>query len=264
VTAVSTLAVWWAPARLADPTLAALLSPAERERAGRFRRVSDRDPMIAAWALARTLLGDLLGEHPADVAVERHCGRCGSREHGKPRLADASTGVQFSLAHSGDHVLVAMTRAGPVGVDVEQLKPMTDYRRLHRTTLTADEAVALRAAGGRPLDFLRTWVRKEAVTKAVGTGVATPFDSFAVTAPAKPATLLTWPDDPSLVDRTTLLDLPGNPTRPAAVAVLARDVRITEHDGSHLLRAARAHPRGASSARSFAKTGTPSYGPKRA
>jgi 4'-phosphopantetheinyl transferase len=264
VTAVSTLAVWWAPARLADPTLAALLSPAERERAGRFRRVSDRDRMIAAWALARTLLGDLLGEDPADVAVERHCGRCGSREHGKPRLADASTGVHFSLAHSGDHVLVAVTRAGPVGVDVEQLKPMTDYRRLHRTTLTADEAVALRAAGGRPLDFLRTWVRKEAVTKAVGTGVATPFDSFAVTAPAKPATLLTWPDDPSLVDRTTLLDLPGNPTRPAAVAVLARDVRITEHDGSHLLRAARAHPRGASSARSFAKTGTPSYGPKRA
>ena len=233
-------AIWWAEARLPDPALSALLSPAQRERAGRFRRAMDRDRMIAAWALARTLLGDLLGEDPADVAVERHCGRCGSREHGKPRLADASAGVHFSLAHSGDHVVVAVSSAGPVGIDVEQLRPTTDYRRLSRTTLTADEAAAFRAAGGRPLDFLRMWVRKEAVTKAVGTGVATPFDSFAVASSAKPAALLTWPDDPPLVDRTTLLDLPGESTRPAAVAVLQRDVRITEHEGSHVLRAAAA------------------------
>ena len=130
-----------------------------------------------------------------------------------------------------------MSRAGPVGIDVECLKPNMDYRPLVRNTLTADEAVAFHAGGARPHDFLRTWVRKEAVTKAVGTGIATPFHTFAVGAPAKLATLLTWPDDPSLVDRTTLLDLPGDPDRPAAVAVLARDVRISEHDGSRVLRA---------------------------
>jgi 4'-phosphopantetheinyl transferase len=231
-------AVWWAESRLASPTLAALLSPAERERAGRFVRSIDRDRMIAAWALARVVLGDVLGEPPADVVIERRCDRCGSREHGKPRLADASAGVHFSLSHSGDHVVVAVTRAGPVGVDVEQLKPMTDYRRLYGMTLTADEAAALRAAGGRPLDFLRIWVRKEAVTKAVGSGIGTPFGSFAVTAPAQPAALLTWPDDPSVVDGTTLLDLHCDSSRAAAVAVLQRDVRITEHDGSHVLRAA--------------------------
>jgi 4'-phosphopantetheinyl transferase len=231
-------AVSWAQARTADPALAAVLPASERERAGRYRRAIDRDRTVAAWALARTLLGDLLGEAPADVSIERHCHRCGSRDHGKPRLADASAGVHFSLAHSGDHVVVAVTRAGPVGVDVEQLKPTTDYRRLQRTTMTADEAAALRAGGGRPLDFLRTWVRKEAVTKAVGTGIGTPFNSFAVTAPASPAALLTWPPEPGLVDRTTLLDLSGDPARPAAVAVLQRDVRITEHDGSHALRAA--------------------------
>jgi len=45
-------------------------------------------------------------------------------------------------------------------------------------------------------------------------------------------------DDPSLIDRTTLLDLPGDPDRRAVVAVLARDVRISEHDGSRVLRAA--------------------------
>jgi 4'-phosphopantetheinyl transferase len=240
-------AVWWADAGCADPALAALLAAADRERAGRFRRVEDRDRTIVAWALVRILLGDLLGQDPADVAIERHCVRCGSGDHGKPLLADTAAGLHFSLAHSGPHVVVAVSRAGPVGVDVEYLKPTTDYRPMIRRTLTADEAVAFHAGGARPLDFLRTWVRKEAVTKAVGTGLATSFDSFTVGGPGTHATLLTWPDDPSLVDRTTLRDLPGNPDRPAAVAVLARDVDISEHDGSRVLRAAAGpirHPHG--------------------
>ena len=230
--------MWWADAACAEPALAALLPAADRERAARFRRVEDRERTIVAWALVRTLLGELLGEAPADVAIERDCVRCGSGDHGKPRLADTSAGLHFSLAHSGPHVVVALSRAGPVGVDVERFKPATDYRPMVRRTLTADEAVAFAAAGARPLDFLRTWVRKEAVTKAVGTGIATPFETFAVGGPQTQATLLTWPDDPALVDRTTLLDLPGDPDRPAAAAVLARDVHISEHDGSRVLRAA--------------------------
>ena len=231
-------AVWWAEAACADPALAALLPAADRDRAGRLRRVEDRDRTIVAWALVRILLGDLLGEDPADVAIERHCVRCGSGDHGKPRLADTAAGLHFSLAHSGPQVVVAVSRAGTVGIDVECLKPSMDYRPMVRRTLTADEAVAFEAGGARPHDFLRTWVRKEAVTKAVGTGVATRFETFAVSGPQTDATLLTWPDDPALVDRTTLLDLPGDPDRPAAVAVLARAVRVSQHDGSSLLRSA--------------------------
>jgi 4'-phosphopantetheinyl transferase len=239
--------VWWAEPGCAGPALAALLPAADRERVGRLRRVEDRDRTIVAWALVRTLLGELLGEDPSDVAIERRCVRCGSGDHGKPLLADTSAAIHFSLAHSGPHVVVALSRAGPVGVDVECLKPNMDYRSLVRNTLTADETVAFHAGGARPHDFLRSWVRKEAVTKAVGTGVATAFDRFAVAGPAEDATLLTWPEDPSLVDRTTLLDLPGDPDRPAAVAVLARDVHVSEHDGSRVLRAAAGqirHPHG--------------------
>jgi 4'-phosphopantetheinyl transferase len=228
-------AVWWAEAGCADPALTALLSSAERDRAGRLRRDVDRDRTIVAWALVRTVLGELLCEGPADVAIERHCVRCGSGDHGKPRLADTSAGIHFSLAHSGTHVVVAVTRSGPIGIDVEALKPNADYRPLYRRTLSAEEAVAFHAEGARPHDFLRTWVRKEAVTKALGTGIATPFQSFAVGERANVAALLTWPDDPSLVDRTTLLDLSGDPDRPAAVAVLARDARVSEHDGARVL-----------------------------
>ena len=228
-------AVWWAGAGSVKPAHAALLPAAERERAARLRRAIDRDRTIVAWALVRTLLGELLGAPPSDVAIERHCVRCGSGDHGKPVLADRSAGIHFSLAHSGPHVVVAVSRAAPIGIDVESLKPTADLRPLYRRTLTADEAVAFHAGGARPHDFLRTWVRKEAVTKAVGTGIATPFHTFAVGERANLAALLTWPDDPSLVGRTTVLDLGGDPDRPAAVAVLARDVRVSEHDAAWVL-----------------------------
>ena len=163
----------------------------------------------------------------------------GRRDTASRAWRTASAGIHFSLAHSGPDVVVAVSRAGPVGVDVECLKPKADYRRLCRRTLTADEAVAFDAGGARPL-------RLPAHLGAQGGGdeggrhrhrdahsTPSPWPR-----PAKLATLLTWPDDPSLVDRTTLLDLRGDPDRPAAVAVLERDVRITEHDGSPVLRAA--------------------------
>ena len=52
------------------------------------------------------------GQDPPDVAIERRCVRCGSGDHGKPALEDTSAGIHFSLAHSGAHVVVALSRAG--------------------------------------------------------------------------------------------------------------------------------------------------------
>jgi 4'-phosphopantetheinyl transferase len=229
--------VWWAPSGSADPALVALLGDDERARVERMRNPAARDRMVVAWALARALLGEILGEAPAAVAVERHCARCGAGDHGKPQMADSATGLHFSLTHSGDHAGVALTRAGAVGVDVECPKPGRDYRSLYRRSLTAGETAALQAAGDQALDFLRVWVRKEAVTKAVGTGVATRFDSFEVAAPGLPAAVQTSRIPTPNAEDTTLVDLATREGCPAAVAVLAPGVVVAEHDGSPVLRA---------------------------
>jgi 4'-phosphopantetheinyl transferase len=226
--------VWWADARLGGTAHAAeVLTSAERERAERFRRPADRDRMIVAWALTRTLLGTVLDIEPARIDIVRSCAGCGSDAHGKPALADASIGLEFSVSHSGDWVLVAVTTAAPVGVDVEQLKEHTDYDRLLRRMATDGELSTEEPVD--PRDAVRVWVRKEAVTKAVGTGLATSFGSFAVSAPSAPAALLTWPADDGLPARTTLSDLDGRGDHLAAVAVLRAGVDVVEHDGSDLL-----------------------------
>ncbi len=196
----------------------------------RFLAAPDRDRMLAAWALARLVLGELLGIPACEVPVLRECRRCGARGHGKPRLA-GETGWRFSLSHSGERVVVAVTELGPIGVDVEAGSGRIDH--LAPRILEPGETAVGRS------DLLRYWVRKEAVLKATGDGLAVPMTSFAVSSPGVPGRLLRWPPEPDLPIRMTLLDLDCDPGYTAAVAVIGTPNidRFETHDGSRRLRA---------------------------
>lgn len=198
--------VWWAPAGDVVPD-DSVLDAAERERMARFVHDADRIRYAAAHTLARVVLGAHLGVPPGSVGFQAVCRRCGGA-HGKPFVAG---GPEFSLTHGGDLVAVAVTRAGPVGVDVEPVA-RTLEPGLAATVLAAEEPY-----GGHPADLIRYWARKEAVLKATGDGLAVPPSSVVVTPPgAAPRVLASPADGPvQLAD----LDLP--PAYAGAVAVLA-------------------------------------------
>lgn len=119
-----------------------LLPEDERGRAEQMRTGKVRDRWTAArWAL-RGVLGRYLGLDPA--AVELSLG-----EHGKPLLADPEAPLLFSLSHSGDVALVAVSAELEVGVDVERI-------------------------GARPATFYADWTRHEAIVKCHGTGLGRP------------------------------------------------------------------------------------------
>ena len=109
---------------------------------------------------------------------------------GKPALEGSE--IPFSLAHTSGVALIAIGGVGPLGVDIERMRPisMTKARR------EPIEAAAIALAGGAPLAdtdddarFLSAWVRVEAAAKAEGHGVgplldrlrpgALPFDVLA-------------------------------------------------------------------------------------
>jgi hypothetical protein len=60
------------------------------------------------------------------VVVDRSCPSCG-RHHGRPHLP--GTGLDVSISHSGATVAVAVSNAGPVGVDAQlrDLNPDLGY-----------------------------------------------------------------------------------------------------------------------------------------
>jgi len=233
-----TTEVWWARRQDASPRLSGLLDRAERERWVAYRRDADRDRFLVGCGLAKTVIAACTGRRPAEVTFDRTCRQCG-KPHGKPAVRGGE--LEFSVAHSGDLVAVAVATA-PVGVDVEQLEERPrklgggDPDALARLVLAEEERAALASVhpAGRARAFLVAWTRKEAVTKAKGDGLRVPFSEVVVATHAGQSRLVGWPypQDPRSV---SLFDLDTEPGYVAALAVLARCDRVRARDGSALL-----------------------------
>ena len=130
----------------------------------------------AVAAAAHALLGRLLARYAGldQPPVIARTGR------GKP-YAPALAGIDFNLSHARDHVLIAIARAQPLGVDLERVDRKLDAHDLARRFFAKGEADALDALpdAQRATAFLRLWTCKEAVLKALGAGISFGLDRLA-------------------------------------------------------------------------------------
>jgi 4'-phosphopantetheinyl transferase len=214
--------VWWADLAMVGPRHVDLLDPVERARRARYRRPADADRFTLGAALLRLVAAEATGTDPAAVAVARHCPTC-DLPHGRPTVA----GVHVSVSHTGERVAVAITTAGPVGVDVEAIAAVAPDLGEH--VLGPDEAVA------GPRDFYTYWVRKESVVKATGDGLRVRLSGVLVGRPDEPPRLIAYPgmEPPP----AAMADLCPEGDYAAAVTVLtAAPVAVHEEDAAALLR----------------------------
>jgi 4'-phosphopantetheinyl transferase len=169
----------WAPAER-QAALEAMLEPLERERAERFAFPWLRTRYAVAHAALRTIVARRLGTDP--TALRWSTGR-----FGKPCLP--GTGLELNLSHAGDWGLVALGDRDPLGVDLEAIVPERASPEMIRAVTSPAERAAFAALPAREhaAAFFRLWVRKEAVIKALGTGLSRPLDTIDVPlAPAAP------------------------------------------------------------------------------
>jgi 4'-phosphopantetheinyl transferase len=107
------------------------------------------------------------------ITTGRHCPTCGSATHGRPwvRLADG-TSPHVSLSRCGEHV-VTVIADHPVGIDVESIDAVTSRW---------DPALVLHPSesADAPAQQAAMWCRKEAILKALGTGLSTPMSEIRV------------------------------------------------------------------------------------
>lgn len=212
-----------------------LLDHLETERCRRYRLAADRDRFTLAAALLRVVAGKAFGVEASTVVIDRSCNTCGD-PHGRPRLP--GTGLQVSISHSGDVVAVAVTPAGPVGVDVEQFG--IGHTDLVPTVCTAPEIRHV----GSSADFYTYWTRKEAVLKATGEGLHRRMTTIEVAPPGAPPALVSLDGSLGVACRMADLPLPGYA---GAVAVLTTcDVSFDVVDADPLLRSAHHTPKGRS------------------
>lgn len=143
------------------------LSPAEWMRARRFHYEQDRKRFICGRGLLRAILGRYLETEPRDL-------RFAEGPHGKPELAGLCSSLRFNLSHSDDLMLVAVTHARAIGIDLELMRDNVPVQTLADYYFEPEDAWHLRMLppAQRVWKFYELWTSAEARLKADGTGIS--------------------------------------------------------------------------------------------
>jgi 4'-phosphopantetheinyl transferase len=146
------------------------LSFEERARAARFRFREDERRFCASRLLLRQLVAEHLGMKPGDIRFTAPPG-------GRPVvIVPPGTRELFSsLSRSGDFCAAALSDEGEVGVDIERVREGVDFQAAGKAWLSEGENLAIRSMEGEPAcgeAFFRLWCAREAVSKALGLGLA--------------------------------------------------------------------------------------------
>jgi 4'-phosphopantetheinyl transferase len=204
--------VWRTSLDMAASDLAKLrqiLSADEQERADRYRFEADRLRCVIGRGYLRLLLGKLLDLPANNLQFEYD-------EFGKPSLVPRQgLPLQFNVSHSGDLILIAITMARAVGVDVERIRTDLDPDSIAARFFSTNECKVLASLAGaaRYEAFFTCWTRKEAYLKGRGIGLSLPLDQFDVSfLPNEEPQLLATRHDPAEARRWRLqaLDLSGD------------------------------------------------------
>lgn len=159
--------------------------------------------LVVAWGTAASadeqlarLAETFIGAPTSGARIVRACRSCGSDRHGKPYVVGLDEPIHVNLSKSGEIALLAVSNAGPVGIDVEALQP------------------------GGTLD-VATWVRKESVVKATGHGLTLDPELVEVTSPGSAPALVSWPEAEPLDSPVWMYDIECPAGYVAAAAVLS-------------------------------------------
>ncbi len=185
-----------------------VLAPDERSHVDRIRE--GRATARLSRGLLRLVLARYFNLPPAEIEIDRSCPTCG-RSHGRPRLETTSDNIEFSVTHGGDLLVLAFADSAPIGVDVEPIGELEDVGAdLLDFTLTPTERLRVLEAPApqRTRSFLQHWTAKEAILKALGTGLD--VEPQAVSLPPFP------------IEGAASVRLPGSPP----VDLWIRDVEV--------------------------------------
>ncbi len=140
------------------------LSVEECERVARYRIDKPKRQFAICRAALRGILADYLHLAPHEVRFQIGA-------NGKPVLAGNSA-IHFNVTHSGNFALVAIATRR-VGIDIEVLREVSNMDGLVERFFGHEEKQTYRnlVEPQRSQGFFRAWTCKEALMKAVGTGL---------------------------------------------------------------------------------------------
>ena len=184
---------WWRPLRIVgratvlqidlaphpvrEANVVRWLNEEERSRWRNYRHDGARRRFALCRAALRAILCHQLGCSNEELAF-------GSSDQGKPYAAvhGNPAPISFNVSHSGLHGLIAFAAQGRLGVDVEERSSRVHLNGLIRAVLSPGEQAELESARGHQKLhlFYFLWTIKEALVKALGTGLSLDMSRFEI------------------------------------------------------------------------------------
>ncbi len=162
----------------------------DRIKAEKLHNIKNQETTLICYTILRMILSSRLKRKPDEILY-----RTGVK--GKPELADNS--LFFNISHTTDSFVIAISEFCPVGVDLEDLNKHLNYEPIVKRFFSEGEAEYILDDPRESRDrFFLLWTRKEALLKAIGTGIIPHFSRIEV-----------FRSD-NLIDRGTLEDLPDD------------------------------------------------------
>jgi len=156
-----------------------LLSAEEIKRLDRLKIKEKKEEFLRSRGILRIILSMYLTENPNDLVFNY-------TPAGKPILPD--TELQFNLSHSKDFLLCGISLTNRIGIDIQEIYPISSLDRIINNFFSPLEIQYLRSLSSREEyqeHFFAIWAAKEAYLKAVGDGIQGSFKELS-TIPSSP------------------------------------------------------------------------------
>jgi 4'-phosphopantetheinyl transferase len=153
------------------------LSEDEKKRSEKLLNDDKRRKFLASRFALRTIISRYTGASEKDV-------RFNYSEEGKPYLDTllSDRDIEFNLSHSGNFMIIALSKSLPVGIDLEMIVSMHAKGQIISQYFSSGDAVFYQRLPvyQRQCIFYQLWTLKESFSKAHGMGFSlSPNRNFA-------------------------------------------------------------------------------------
>jgi 4'-phosphopantetheinyl transferase len=162
------------------------LTEQELHRAAKFINPIHGDRWRVARGYLRQILSQYLNLTPKEIILTYG-------KQGKPAIEGHP--IQFNLAHTHNRAVYAISAKYPLGIDIEQIRPINAAELVDRFFAPTERAIFHTLPfAQQQAAFFHAWTQKEAYLKACGTGLTTPLNQIEVAIdPRTPAQIISCP-----------------------------------------------------------------------
>lgn len=145
------------------PAFRNYVSDDESSRAAKFFSDTERETYITCHSMLRIMLSGKISMKPEDVPFLKSI-------NNKPCLPGNQ--VYFNISHTKTAFAIGLSMNNPLGVDIEDMERAVDIHSVAGSYFSKKEyAYTMRTVAGQKKRFFLVWTRKEALLKALGTGI---------------------------------------------------------------------------------------------